>query len=373
MLDLPVSPHLPVSYLSGAFNRTTNSYKFYWFLAILEDIRTHQTPVIPIDRLLAAMVASVWYPTNYFCLTFGKQDRLSQIALQLKDTAGLTIDAHKDKVAEAARFHLDNKTELASKIASIGRFVPQRFIRPFFSQELRGKKDAQIDRLITQLATAQFNEIPCLYRFVESSEASIEMQPDWFAYLREHYQILVDFCCWNLLAYLQSRNPNVPNIGGKLFPPGQRDLSQAREFWDAAFEELNPIICIYSGQVIQPDNFSLDHFLPWRFVTHDLLWNIVPTLKAVNSAKNDNLPDLDKYLTPFTKLQYDAFQSVAISQPETILEDYTLLFSASDVKDLTAMPPETFQSKLQDTITSQVQIAKNMGFTTQWSYQFASE
>jgi hypothetical protein len=69
MDNLPFDEHLPVEILSAGFRNVTNSYKFFWFLAILEHIQEDHSRVIPIDQLLARMVAWVWYPTNYFKLS----------------------------------------------------------------------------------------------------------------------------------------------------------------------------------------------------------------------------------------------------------------------------------------------------------------
>jgi len=80
MNALPSSRSLPVEYLSASFDNVTNSYKFYWFLAILDHLRNKPSRVIPIHQLTAAMIANAWYPANYFRLSFGKQDRLGQIA-----------------------------------------------------------------------------------------------------------------------------------------------------------------------------------------------------------------------------------------------------------------------------------------------------
>src|SRR5262249_26776775 len=143
----------------------------------------------------------------------------------------------------------------------------------------------------------------CLYRFVSHPENSIEIQKNWFEYLQKHLRILTGFCLWHLLQYLQKNNPNVPNIARKIFEPKQRELKQARIFWDMVFNQLELIQCIYSNQVIQKNQFSLDHFLPWSFVTHDSLWNIIPTQKSVNSAKGDNLPDMKLYFDSFAQLQ----------------------------------------------------------------------
>jgi hypothetical protein len=296
-LELPVSPRVPVEFLSASFNHVTNSYKFYWFLAILDQLRETQSPIIKIDDLVARMVAGVWYPTNYFLLSFGKQDRLSDIALLLKEQHGLNKDASCEEVANAVLHEIANKSSFARQIASLTRYVPYRFLRPFFAQQLRGQPDWKIDSLITELADQMFhdhNVLP-LYRFVGEQGQTLEIHPTWFEYLQTHMKIVLGFCLWHLLNYLQKNNPNVPNIAGKLFEPEQRDLSTCRKFWRQAFDQLGKIQCIYSGVEMEKSAFSLDHFLPWSFVTHDLMWNIIPTTKSVNSAKSDCLPDWSLY------------------------------------------------------------------------------
>ena len=65
-MNLPTSSKLPIKNLSGVFNNTTNSYKFYWFLAILEKLKTTESGFLLIDELLIEMIASVWYPINSF-------------------------------------------------------------------------------------------------------------------------------------------------------------------------------------------------------------------------------------------------------------------------------------------------------------------
>jgi len=367
--ELPSSPKLPVEHLAACFNNITNSYKFYWLLAILELIQNGQGPVIPLRDLLAEMVAAVWYPTNYFRLSFGKQDRLGDLALKVGAASGLPYDATKDKVVGHVLHYLDANTDLGSGIKTLGRFVPYRFLRPFFAGELRGKPDARVDSLIATLSAAAFDgDTPCLYRFVALPQDSIEIHPVWLAYLREHLAIVRGFCLWNLVNYLQRNNSNVANLAAKLFEPQQRNLTRAKTFWRLAWDSLEPIACIYSQQQVPRRGFSLDHFLPWRFVTHDLLWNIIPTSPAVNSAKSDNLPDLQTYFTDFAQLQYRALQAVAATGREQLLEDYALLFKTATVADLRALSPTDFRTVLYNEVAPQMQIARNLGFAADWRY-----
>jgi len=368
-VSLPPSPSLPVSALAASFEEVTNSYKFYWFLAILESARENKGRVFTLDSLLARMTASVWYPVNYFRLSFGKQDRLGNITAILGEKSGLSMDSPRSRVTQIALDHLRQGEDVGREIVSLANFVPYRFLRPFFAPTLRGAKDWEVNRRIRLLADQAFSSPqPCLYRFVDTPQPAIEIHPNWLAYLQQHLTILTGFCLWNLTNYLQKNNPNVPNIPGKLFEPQARDLRQAREFWNFVLGQSGGMTCIYSGQPLQKGNFSLDHFLPWRFVAHDLLWNLVPAPKAVNSSKSDNLPD-PSYLDLFAHQQYQAVQA-ALGAPKAAawLEDYVLLFKVSGLNDFAALPFAAFRDTLRQAIAPQMQIAANMGFSGGWKY-----
>lgn len=370
MIALPQANNLPVEHLASSLGNVTNSYKFYWFLAILEDIRENQSRTILISDLLARMVSGVWYPANYFQLSFGRQDRLSQIAAQVRQYTSLSINSRRQEVVRAIQECLASDPSLARDIQSLGQYVPFRFLRPFLAQQLRGLNDWQVNRRTEELAAQVFADPQrlCIYRFVGQPASAIEIQRDWFEYLNRHLTILSGFCLWHLVKYLQKNNPNVPNIPNKLFEPAQRDLRKALAFWRLVFDIVGNLACIYSGQVIQKSSFSLDHFLPWRFVAHDLLWNIVPTPQSVNATKSDNLPDLNRYFEPFAQLQYHAVQAVIASVQANLLEDYMLLLGVSSVADIQDMPFQTFREKVHNAITPQFQIAANMGFSSHWSY-----
>ncbi len=370
MNTLPDSRLLPVQCLSASFDNVTNSYKFYWFLAILDHVRNKQTRIISVRQLTAHMVANVWYPTNYFRLSFGKQDRLGQIAVNVGAESSLPMEAERTKIIRVVLGHLKDATEISREIKSLQEYVPFRFLRPFFASRLRGMKDAVINANIEIMAEELYNnpESPSLYRFISAPEFSIEIHPAWFEYLKQHLSILTGFCMWNLVSYIQKNNLNVPNISNKLIEPSQRDLKRAREFWGIAFGKLEQVLCVYSGLEMNKEQFSLDHFLPWRFVAHDLLWNIIPAPKNINSSKRDNLPDVGKYFDAFAKLQHQAVQIVSASEKPNLLEDYALLMKAGSAKELGSISLSNFQNQLYDTIAPQIQIAANMGFSAHWKY-----
>jgi hypothetical protein len=371
MVELPSSNRLAIAPLAGIFNNVTNSYKFYWFLAILETIKAQPSRTIAIDALLARMIANAWYPLHYFYLSFGKQDRLGHIANNLRaQNASLDVNATTEEIVNTVQRVFAEASPLVQEIRTLGNYVPQRFLRVFFQDQTREVDDWRVNDLVETLAESHFGdrESPALYRFISTPCRSIEIQPVWHEYLQEHIHILESFCLWHLVNYLQKHNPNVPNIAGKLFRPEFRDLKRARAFWRLVFEKTDEVRCIYFCQTITSDDFSLDHFLPWSFVAHDLLWNIIPTPRPVNSSKGSLLPDISLYFDGLARLQYKSLQIVAQSRHPKLLEDHLLLLKGSSVQELQEVRFEYFWQVLHDTIVPQAQIARNMGFQGDWRY-----
>ena len=48
---------------------------------------------------------------------------------------------------------------------------------------------------------------------------TIEINEEWIKYLNQNIKVLKDFCYWNLVIFLQAKNPNVPDIPNKLIKP----------------------------------------------------------------------------------------------------------------------------------------------------------
>ena len=117
--------------------------------------------------------------------------------------------------------------------------------------------------------------------------------------------------------------------------------------------------------MLSKDAFDLDHFLPWSFVAHDLMWNLVPADGSVNSSKSNHLPALDKYLAAFVTRQQNGLQIVSQLAPGSkLLEDFLQL--GASITELTQMPAPEFMELYKKSITPLYQIAENMGFS-RWS------
>ena len=353
-------------FLGQVFKDTTNSYKLIWFLALLSLLKQTDDRVLRLGDVFTEMAVAVWHTVCLFRLSLGRQDKLQDVILEIQQSSGLPPNATPD----AIRRFVKASGEAQAKLNYFKRYVPTRFLAPWFDIKLRGIRDTLKDAKIKTLSLdSQRTPLASLYYFETSSAGeAIKTNDSWRAFLLENIGIVQSFTEYHLTIYLQARNPNVPGVVNKLRAPTTRQLTAARDFWRFVrndFEKAgnsSKFRDIYSERQLGY-SFSIDHFLPWSFVVHDLLWNLTPVEPETNSSKNDVLPDLELYLPRLANLHFDAID--AAKRRPKFLEDYTNCFER-DVVDLLALGPKEFLAKYRDVIMPQAQIARNQGFQAGW-------
>jgi hypothetical protein len=244
---------------------------------------------------------------------------------------------------------------------TLKRWVTFRFLSPFFEAQLRGLSDQQVNDKIFQLTNSTESPNYAPYRIATNG---LILNDNWVDYFRIHQYILRSFTKWHLVKFLQKNNPNVVGLTEKLEKPGVRDLKLARMFWTRYLANHNTN-CIFSDVALSRKNFSLDHFIPWSYVAHDQIWNIIPTTRPVNSSKSDYLPSLPHYMQRFCALQFKALRYNIINGNLTILEDYFKLFKGNIDK----LDFDEFSTKLEFEIISNYRIAENLGFNGGYVYK----
>ena len=369
--SLPYSSKLDIAALSRLFANTTNSYKYVFFISYLDILRrrgfTAREP-ISFREMTIEMLATSWYPHNYFRLFFGLQDKITAKLDSLRLTVNEPIlnfrDIDKKLLREAlSRQKLDN---------SLMHYVPFRILRPFFEDELRRQSDYRIDSAIARLATEKYNERKPLYRFNAGQDHLIP-HPAWVAYFETHFSVIKGWAAWNWLQYMQKCNQAVPGISSKLFPPQGRDSLKAQmEYWKTAIRRSD-LKCIYSGESLRPEKFSLDHYLPWSFVAHDLLWNLIPTLPEVNSSKSDNLP-ASVYFDGFVRLQHQGLvitnKRIEEQKWDKYIEPFIADLKISDKLDLLDL--HKLRRAYEATLLPMLKLAKTLGFSPNWHFRRAT-
>lgn len=347
-MQLPLQESISISRLSQVFNNTSATYKFYWFISILEIYAKKQESRITFNEILTRMIANAWYPIHYFRLSFGLQDLLSENTKEIQCITDIAIDLDKDQLQALLMSNTDRRVR--SLINNFSLQVPYRFLTPWIKYIS--------DRDMMEKSHEFKND--CLYSI--QGDKAIVLNEKWCEYLFKNNSILLDFCYWNLTMYLQTKNPNVPDLANKLIKPILRNtLTLQRAYWEIVFDSELEIECIYTGKKLRKENYDLEHFIPWSFVAHDLQWNLLPSDKVINCSKGNKLPSLDLYFSKFVKTQKTALEIVFRGHPHNKkLEDFSIF--GLPASDLAQMSLYDFNQLYYKMLSPMLQTAENMGF-----------
>ena len=340
-MQLPNKDGLPINFLAACFNNTSATYKYYWFLSIIQEVENGNLKIAK-RNLFARMISNAWYTVNYFHVSFGKQDLIQGAIKVVNEIEKIPIDEKQILVFQKLTSTKNKETE--RQLWHFDKNVPHWFLSPWFQR---------MDRKEIYITSKSFSS-NCLYALYDEE---ILINPQWESYLTANARVLKDFCYWNLTLFLQSKNPSVPDIPNKLIKPAIRKslIKQRTEFWDLVMNELGSVKCIYTGEILKIENYAVEHFIPYNFVSHDLIWNLIPSDKSFNSSKSDKLPPLDRYFDSFYEIQKVAIEIVKIKKPKSkLLEDYLTIFPDLDKN----FSKEKFRETIQPLIT----IASNNGF-----------
>lgn len=361
---LPNHSKLNVGSLAGLFKNTTNSYKLLFFLALIDELKNRAAHndcnrQISIQKLTVNLLQFGWYPHRFFNLSFGLQDQIAQSL----DNLVFRVDEHAiTNPTTKARLRLSIKEQFQTIDGnSFSRYVPFRLLTPFFKEELKGVPDTKKNAMITELAGEAFKtEAPALYRF-DSDCSKIELHPEWHRYILANFPIVESWALFEWANYLQRKNPHTPAILRKIKPPKQRgSLAKQTAFWNLVVEQRR-IRCIYSNAHLSAGSFALDHFIPWSFVCHDELWNLIPADPRANSSKGRAIPE-DKFLDPFIDQQIEALQVHRIQNNKKwrqIIEPY---LEGLNLSESELMIPEKIGDAYEKKLRPLLDLAKTIGY-----------
>lgn len=359
---LPPSEHLAIDTLSGLFSDMSESYKLFWFNGILQGI-ARGNEIQTFEEIINRMVVDAWYMVTEYHLNLGPSDGLEKLVHKVQAETSLPSNA-KERDILLVLENSDNKEIHDLKIRLI-QHVPYRLHAPF----MRDVKDAQWKQR-TLLCERINNDDSLIYSIgsVRGLANTIEISPDWMDYLFINNAIVSGWVKLNLIKYLQRRNPNVPGLADKIRPPEMRKLKKAKDFWSAVID-FTPIENIYiPGQIMTTEDLSLDHFVPWSFVAHDELWNLVPTTRAINSSKSNDLPNWNVFFPKLAETEYKAYQSIWAAERihelfEKCAKEHINSNEAMIGLYQQDIPREDFVQHLDNLIRPTYQAARNQGFT----------
>ncbi|MBO4593738.1 MAG: HNH endonuclease, partial [Bacteroidaceae bacterium] len=172
-MKIPQSDILTTNRLGKIFANTVATYKFFWFVSIMQIHARSGSPRISVWDIVVRMVANAWYPIHYFRLSFGKSDSLFDIVMELQRITQIPIDANAETIITGLTERMNEK-QIKTLLNTLTLNVPYRFLSPW----IRYVSDEDVIR------RSQTYEEGCLYSLHKGDgKFYIELNRDWDSYL----------------------------------------------------------------------------------------------------------------------------------------------------------------------------------------------
>lgn len=359
---LPETENLSIKSLSRVFSDMSESYKIFWFSGVLDVIKAGRASAT-FDEIINHMITDAWYMVSEYHLNLGPADTLEKLINYTQGISGLKSSAKAEDILSFLSICDDPLLTKYKNTLTLN--VPYRFQAPFMP-DFRGSSWNKINNVISRVNS----DSSMIYHFGGGNglKRTIEFTEEWQAYFGINQAIVSGWLEYNLITYLQKRNPSVPGISNKLFPPAARKLEKAKKFWRSVID-YKPILNIYSsdGSLMTVNDISLDHFVPWSYVAHDELWNLVPTTRTLNSKKSNGLPNWDRFFPMLADIEYSSYQAIwATDQIHSLFEnckaEHINSNEAINKLYLPGIRKAEFEAHLEELIRPTYDAAKNLGF-----------
>ena len=365
-MQIPYSEKLNTASLARIFDNKSESYKLFWFKAILHEVGLGKS-VIPFRELIERMIVDAWYMVSEYKLNLGPADNLEKTVLYIAEKENF-LPTEKEEVL-LSYLHSSEDRELRRLMTVLSQNVPYRLQAPLIQtpdSKLWYRTSAISDYINSQ------DGIIYLIEHKGGLNSSIIIDNLWMDYLQSNLGILIGWTDFNLITYLQRRNPTVPGISNKIYPPQERKLTSATNYWKYIIQQ-GSVRDIYSGDELTSRGLSIDHFVPWSYVASDELWNLIPTEKSINSSKSNNLPDWDTYFCRLAHAEYDAYLLTGSDERASILFEKCAKenLNNEEVRYRLYKQGQTeqhFTNQLEELLLPIYESARNMGFR-KWTYQ----
>lgn len=164
-----------------------NSYKLYFLKAIIVNVSSAR-------REFSFYEMACWMCAYSFAdvCSIGNRirplDKLYDVAVMAIEKENLMESSTISEVYDAV-FNTKDK-ELRRSVMSLCNFVPYRLLAYLVLDELKGKTDKQKNQIIEELSRGDNRCVYAIYS-ISGDKKSIEVNPDWASFIREHRTKLI--------------------------------------------------------------------------------------------------------------------------------------------------------------------------------------
>ncbi len=124
-MELPLSETIKSNKLSSIFKNTTASYKFIWFLSILDFVEKGKIDISKKDFFSNGSKA--WYSITFYNLSFGKSDILASTILSIKNTFQILSTLELNELEKTISTKVN-----PNEVLFLNKNVPYRFLSPWY-------------------------------------------------------------------------------------------------------------------------------------------------------------------------------------------------------------------------------------------------
>lgn len=285
-------------------------YKFYWLEAIVILMSEGIQQAI-FDDVINEMICNAWYSVREFHIHLSGlrsdgivRDGLEKAVIKLAEISDLTSNASKDEIKNAIKQY---DSELRSEKIQLTNMVPFRSLTGFLPPDNPIVKDESKSRVISYLARFNASQklLPYIFGVSSGLKKEIYFQSAWAEMIKDNTVSILGWIRYEKVKWLQNNNPEVPGLVYKLVPMDEkmRKLGKVRELWSIVLD-VTEVRDVFTGDVIAPTKYDVDHFIPWSFVMNDELWNLMPIDPTLNSSKSNRLPRWDPFFERFANNQF---------------------------------------------------------------------
>lgn len=297
----------------------TQSYKFYWLEAILTLLP--EKDEMTFEEIVFEMFWEAWYTVSQYHLHLGptiegKNENWIEHAVHVvEQDPDVKLPMQRDLFMELLK---KNRVQIRPDVNELIKNVPYRLLSSFMPEF--GGNDRiwdQKKRLIAYLELLNGEKyLPYIIVDGKAAQRKIRINAAWKQVMLDNYSIVKSWIRMKKVKFLQRRNPGVPGIIYKLEDEQNksRKLEKVRDLW-LTYQEIKGtyLIDLYSGEPIKNSKLSIDHFVPWSYVTSDELWDLIPADRDINSSKGNKLPKWDQFFAPFAGMQFDLYTAIFLS------------------------------------------------------------
>lgn len=291
ILSSPATPTAEsLDALQRCFTHTTLTYKFYWLMALIQKVTVYQETDFPAFELTPLMVSMAWRPIAKHQLGLGPGEAFSRIVRQLRPSMNIPIETSYATVLQSIQSELvrgDSSQLLHSALKQLLVNVPYCFLQPWTGLNR--------EKCIREVNNHNRFDRQCTpyWLTIEHGHLMVHVRQCWVEYLNFHRHDLTSYAMAGLQDFVRKRNPEVQCARFMLNWCIDTDLlMQQVDYWNTVAQRAlalgNPLRCIFSQQVIEPDQYRIDHFMPEAFADSERLWSIYPADVSARVSNTGN-------------------------------------------------------------------------------------